>query len=193
MDETPLVRVHQVEDLVAARLLDLAGHLLGVVAEIFFLPLPEEFAVHLDLLVGDFVEDVLKGQKQSPVLPQEKLLILAAEDDKDEVVLPLDLIRQIEGEHRLELFEESRDLVIPRRGFGPSMDDDLLADPKELGLLSDDLVVELRAQDLQLMLGVADGLVEVLALEFRKRFFGGFSFFFVFHGIQPSWLSSCGS
>jgi len=107
---------------------------------------------------------------------------------KTKPFLPLDLVGQFEGEHRLELFEEGRDLVVPGRRLGPGMDDDLLADPEELGLLGDDLVVELRARDLQDVLGVADGLVEVLALVFRKGLFHDLSFFFVFHGTQLSWL-----
>jgi hypothetical protein len=196
VDDPALIGIHEVEHLVPSRILDLAGDLLGVFPEFALLFLPEEIAVDLDLLVRDLVEDVLEGQQQGALLPEQHMLVLAAEDDEEDFVLLPKLAGQLEGKDLLEFLQEYPDLVLGRRPFGPDADDDLLAlDPEQLGLLGDDLVVELLAGRLEDVLGVGDGVLEALALEFLTLLgqFRPIGLDFVVHGPLSFCSSSSGS
>ena len=186
MDDPPLVGIHELQEFGPARRGDQAGHLLGVIAELLLLALAEEFAVDLDFLVRDLVQDVLQGEEELAVLPEQELLVRPVEDDEEDLALLPDLVGDLERKDLEEAVQERRDRVLVSGPLRPGPDDDLLADPEEPGLLGDDLVVELGPRQLELVLGVEDRVLEVLALELGG---GGVNLFFVFHRLRSSCFS----
>ena len=110
--------------------------------------------------------------------------------------LRLDVVGQLQGEHVHQAVEKNRHVAGLSGPFDLGPDDDFLAEAEEARFLGDDLVFELGPRNLELVLGVEDGVFEVLSLEFGDDFDDGLdvTFFLVFHGTQPFvYASACSS
>ncbi len=185
MNNPAFIRIHQVQNLFSAGVQDLTAYLLGEFLQPFFLPHPEEFAIHLNLLVRDFVQYMLQGQEQRAILPQQELLVVPVENDIQKIAFLLDLEAQLQWKMGQEFGQELGHRAFFRGLFGPGPDDNLPAfEAEQLGLLGDDLIIELGSQDFQHMFGVGNRLFQVLALELRY-----FTFFFYLHWLF-SWPAS---
>jgi hypothetical protein len=185
-----LVGIHEIQDLLAARFMDMLGDFLDVLFQLILLALPEKITVHLDFFRRQFVEKMLDGEEKSSVLAQKKLFVRAFEDDIEELALGPHMIAQLQGEHLEKPVQKFADWGIVGGPLRPGGDDDFFAFyAEELGFLGYDLIVELGAGEFEYMFGQTYGILEVSTLEFLFFLIRFMTFCVFFHGIHFSFFS----